>query len=202
MNRKGLILFLGLFLAVAFGVGLMGCAGQKSMAKTTPPSKLVPLSVEVTSVERLNAIAPKPPFQATDVLVFRVTFKLSNPNEVAVRVEDLYFEAKVDDGTRDKAIVMADSMPGGSILAGESLTWSPTAPLLYGGLLGSFLTRGVGGEEGVKGAVQKRDELWQDLGSDKKKFLIEGNVTASFPDFPNVAKTRSQFKTEFSIPKL
>ena len=202
MNRKGLILFVALSLTVAFGVGVIGCAGQKSMAKTAPPSKLLPVSVEVTSVERLNAIAPKPPFQATDILVFRVTFKLSNPNDAVMKVEDLYFEAKVDDGTPDKTIVMAESMPGVAILAGENLTWSPAAPLLYGGLLGSFLTRGVGGGEGVKGAVQKRDELWQDLGSDKKKFLIEGNVTASYPDSPNVAKARTQFKTEFSIPKL
>jgi hypothetical protein len=202
MKRTGLILFVALSAAVAFGLGVMGCAGQKSMATTPPLSRLLPVAVEVTSVERLNAIAPKPPFQATDVLVFRVSFKLSNPNNALVKVEDLYFEAKVDDGTTDKTIIMAESMPGGAILAGETLTWSPAAPLLYGGLLGSFLTRGVGGEEGVKGASQKRDELWQDLGSDKKKFLIEGNVTAAFPDFPAAGKSRNQFKTEFSIPKL
>ena len=63
-------------------------------------------------------------------------------------------------------------------------------------------TRGVGGEEGMKGVLKKRDEFWTDLGADKRKFFIDGNITSSLPDFPNLGTVRNQFKTEFTIPKL
>ncbi len=193
MEKKGLILLVSM-VCVAL---LMGCAGLKPA-----PTKILPVTVEVASVERLNAIAAKPPFQATDVLVFRVNFKLSNPNNVLARVDDLYFEAKVEDGTPDKTIVLASSMPANVIPAGGEVIWSLTDPLLFGGLLGTFLTRGVGGAEGVKGAIQKRDEIWTDLGGDKNKFFIDGNITSSLPDFPELGTVRQQFKTEFTIPKL
>ncbi len=193
MEKKRLMLLVSMVCLAL----LMGCAGIKPA-----PTKILPVSVTVDSVERLNAIAAKPPFQATDVLVFRLNFKLSNPNNVLARVDDLYFEAKVEDGTPEKTIVLASSMPPNAILPGAEITWSPTDPLLYGGLLGTFLTRGVGGADGVKGAIEKRDELWTDLGGDKKKFLIEGNITTSLPDFPDFGTVRQQFKTEFTIPKL
>jgi hypothetical protein len=193
MDRKALILFMG-FMCLAL---LMGCAGIKPA-----PTKISPVKVEVASVERLNAIATKPPFQATDVLVFRVNFNLYNPNNILARVDDLYFEAKVEDGTPEKSIILASSMPANVILPGGEITWSPTEPLLYGGLLGTFITRGVGGADGVKGAIQKRDELWTDLGGDRKKFFIDGNITTSLPDFPELGTVRQQFKTEFTIPKL
>jgi len=193
MNKKTLILLVG---SVCLAVWT-GCAGLRPA-----PAKILPVTVEVASVERLNAIAAKPPFNPTDVLVFRVNFKLSNPNNVLARVDDLYFEAKVEDGTPEKTIVLASSMPANAILPGGEITWSPTEPLLYGGLLGTFLTRGVGGADGVKGAIQKRDEFWTDLGGDKKKFFIDGNVTTSFPGLPEMGTVRNQFATEFAIPTL
>jgi len=60
----------------------------------------------------------------------------------------------------------------------------------------------VGGEEGVPGVMKKVDEFWTDLGADKRKFFIDGNITFSLPDFPSLGTVRNQFKTEFSIPKL
>jgi hypothetical protein len=54
----------------------------------------------------------------------------------------------------------------------------------------------------MKGAIQKRDELWTDLGADKRKFFIEGNLTYSLPDFPKLGTVRDQFKSEFTMPKL
>jgi hypothetical protein len=93
----------------------------------TAPTKILPVSVEVTSIERLNAIPAKPPFQATDVLVFRINFKLTNPNNVLAKVDDLYFEAKAEDGTPEKTIVQAASMPSMVIpTGGEALCiwWS------------------------------------------------------------------------------
>jgi hypothetical protein len=74
--------------------------------------------------------------------------------------------------------------------------------MLYGGILGQFVTRGVGGAEGVKGALKVRDEIWTDLGADKKKFFIEGNISTSLPDYPKLGTTYQQFKTEFTVPKL
>jgi hypothetical protein len=188
-------------MCLALGMGVFAWAEQKQPAKSVP-AKILPISVEVTSVERLNAIAAKPPFQATDVLVFRVNFKLFNPNKALAKVDDLYFEAKVEDGTLDKTIVIAESMPSGVIPAGGEMMWSATAPFLYGGVRASFMLRGVGGEEGVKGAFQKMEELWIDLGADKKPFFINGNITTSLPDYPKVGTVREQFKTEFTIPKL
>jgi hypothetical protein len=161
-----------------------------------------PVKVTVDSVERLNAIGAKPPYQGTDVIVFKINLKLSNPNNVIAKVDDLYFETKVDDGTKEKMIVLAGSMPGMLIPAGGEATWSYTDPLLYGGLFGQIITRGLGGEAGMKGAAQKREEVWQDLGADKMKFYIEGNITSSLPDFPNLGIVRTQFKIEFAIPKL
>jgi hypothetical protein len=197
MDRKALILSM----VVVLGLGMFGCAGEKAMVKPAA-SQILPVKVTVDSVERLNAIAAKPPFQATDILVFRVNFKLFNPNNIAARIDDLYFEAKVDDGTRDKTIVQAVSMPAYVIPAGGEIVWSSTEPFLYGGVRASYLLRGVGGEGGMKGVFQKVEELWTDLGADKKKFFIDGNITSSLPDFTSLGIIRTQFKTEFAIPKL
>lgn len=195
MKRKRLTLIgMGIIL---LGSLLLGCAGLKP-----GPTQIQPISIKVESIERLNAIAPKPPFQATDVLVFRVVFKLTNPNSVLAKVEDLYFEAKVDDGTPDKTIIIASSMPSCVIQPGGETIWSPTEPFLYGGVRASYLLRGVGGEGGVQGAFKKTEELWIDLGKDKRKFYIEGNITTSLPDAPKLGMVRQQFKTEFTIPKL
>ncbi len=198
MDRKALILLM----VVVLGLGIFGCAGEKVMVKTAP-SQILPVKVAVDSVERLNAIAAKPPFQGTDVLVYRINFKLSNPNDVVAKVDDLYFEAKIDDGTPDKAIIQAASMSSNYLIpaAGE-IMWSSTEPFLYGGMLGQLITRGVGGADGMKGVLQKRDEIWTDLGGDKKLFFIDGNITSSLPDFPKLGSIRNQFKAEFAMPKL
>ena len=199
MNRKALILLVSM-MCVSFGMGVLGCAGQKMMTAT--PAKIQPISVEVMSVERLNAIPAKPPYQATDVLVYRVNFKLANPNNALAKVDDLYFEVKAEDGTPEKTIVEAASMPGMVIPAGGELIWSPTDIFVYGGVLGQFITRGLDGGEGMKGALKKREEFWTDLGGDKRKFFIDGNITYSLLDFPNLGTVRDQFKTEFTMPKL
>jgi hypothetical protein len=197
MDKKALFLLM----VVLLGLGIFGCAGQKMMMASAP-AKIQPVSVEVTSMERLNAIPAKPPYQATDVLVYRVNFKLTNPNNVLARVDDLYFEAKAEDGTPEKTIVQAASMPGMVIPAGGELIWSPTDIFVYGGVLGQFITRGLDGGEGMKGALQKRDEFWTDLGRDERKFFIDGNITYSLPDFPGLGAVRNQFKAEFTMPKL
>jgi hypothetical protein len=196
MDKKALILMM----VVVLGMGIFGCAAEKAMVKTAP-SQILPVKVTI-DVERLNAIGAKPPYQATDVLVLRVNFKLTNPNNVIAKVDDLYFETKIDDGTKEKTIVLAGSMPSVLVPANGETMWSYTDPLLYGGILGQFVTRGVGGAGGVKGALKIRDEIWADLGADKKKFFIEGNITTSLPDFPKLGMVREQFKSQFTIPKL
>lgn len=197
MDKKVFILLM----VVVLGLGILGCAGEKPMIKTAP-SQISPVKVTVDSIERLNAIPPKPPYQAWDVLVYRVNFKLTNPNNVLAKVDDLYFEAKVEDGTPAKTIVQAASMPSMLIPAGGESLWSSIDIFVYGGVLGQFITRGLDGGQGMKGAIQKREEFWTDLGADKRKFFIDGNLTYSLPDFPNLGTVRNQFKSEFTIPKL
>jgi len=193
MEKK---VFIGLMVLV-IGVYVFGCAGMKPA-----PDKMAPVKVSVDTVERLNAIGAKPPYQGTDVLVFRINFKLSNPNNVLAKVDNLYFETKIDDGTREKMVVLAGSMPSMLIPAGGEATWSYADPLLYGGLFGQIITRGLGGEAGMKGAAQKREEIWQSLGADKMKFFIDGNITTSLPDFPNLGTVYYQFNMEFAVPGL
>jgi hypothetical protein len=196
-HREGL-----LFLALIFWAATMsGCAGQKPLPPQSA-SELLPITAEVVGVERLNDIAPKPPFQKTDTLVFRVSFRLSNPNPTPAKVDDLYFEVKVDDGTADRTIVLTGSMPGGFIPARGEMTWSCTEPYIYGGVLGSYMLRGVGGAEGTKGAAQKLEELWKDLGADKRKFFIEGKIASSLPDIPGLGIVHRRISAEFTIPKL
>jgi hypothetical protein len=197
MDKKVFILMM----VVVLGLGIFGCAGEKVMVKTAP-SQILPVKVLVDTVERLNAIAAKPPYQGTDVLVFRINVKLTNPNNVLAKVDNLYFETKIDDGTREKMVVLAGSMPSMLIPAGGEATWSYADPLLYGGLFGQIITRGLGGEAGMKGAAQKREEIWQSLGADKMKFFIDGNITSSLPDFPNLGTVYDQFKMEFAVPGL
>ena len=196
-HRKGFVfLFLGFLVAM-----ILGCAGQKPLAPQSN-SELLPVIVEVTGVERLNDVSPQPPFPKTDTLVFRVNFRLFNPNPTLAKVEDLYFEVKVEDGTPDKTIVLTGSMPGGFIPAKGEMTWSWTEPYIYGGVLGSYILRGLGGEEGTKGAAQKLEEFWKDLGADKRKFFIEGKIASSLPEFPNRGIAHRRFNVEFTIPKL
>ena len=193
MERKAFLWLIVLVICVC----LFGCAGMKPA-----PDKMAPVKVSLDTVERLNAIAPKPPYQATDVLVYRANFKLSNPNNVPAKVDNLYFEAKIDDGTPEKMIVLAGSMPSMLVPADGEATWSYTDPLLYSGLFGQIITRGLGGEAGMKGAAEKRDQVWQNLGADKMKFFIDGNITSSLPDFPNLGSVYNQFKMEFAVPGL
>jgi hypothetical protein len=197
MEKKALILLM----VVVLGLGVFGCAGEKAMMKSAP-SQIQPVKVTVESVERLNAIAAKPPFQVTDVLVFRVNFKLSNPNNVAAKIEDFYFEAKVEDDTPQKTMLLASPMPITVIPAGGEIMWSWAEPYVFAAMRASYLYRGMGGEEGVPGVMKKVDEFWIDLGADKREFFIDGSITYSLPDFPNLGTVRNQFKTEFTIPKL
>jgi len=197
LPRKSLVLSF----VVLFAATILGCAGPKPVP---PPSatELLPVIVEVAGVERLNDIAPKPPFQKTDTLVFRVNFQLSNPNPTPAKIEDLYFEVKAEDGTPERTIVLTGSMPGGFIPPKGEMMWSWAEPYVYAGVFGSYLLRGVGGEEGVKGAAQKLEALWQDLGADKRKFFVEGKIASSFPEFPGLGIAHRRFSTEFTVPKL
>jgi hypothetical protein len=197
MDKKALILLVVMVCVALF----IGCAGEKPMIKTAP-TQILPVKVTVDSVERLNAIAAKPPFQATDLIVFRVNFKLSNPNKVYAKVDEFFYEAKAEDGTPDKTILLTSSMPVAVIPAGEEIVWSWTEPYIFAVMRASYLYRGVGGGEGVPGVMKRVDEFWTDLGADKRKFFIDGNITTSLPDFPNLGTVRQQFKTEFNIPKL
>ena len=194
MHKKSVILVLTL-LSAAILIQTLPCTAQT-------PSKILPVTVEVAGVERLNDISATPPFQKTDTLVFRVNFRLLNPNNVLVKVEDLDFEVKVEDGTPDKTIVLTGSMPACVIQPKGEMIWSGTEPYIYGGVLGSYLLRGMGGAEGVKGAAQKLEELWKDLGADKRKFFIDGKVSSSLPDVPNLGVVHQRFNAEFTIPKL
>ena len=186
-----------LMMVVVFGVGVFGCAGMKPA-----PTKMAPVQVSLDTVERLNAIGAKPPYQATDVLVFRINFKLTNPNNALAKVDNLYFETKIDDGTADKMILLAGSMPSMFIPAGGEATWSYTDPLLYVGFFGQIITRGVTAAGGIKAADQKREEIWKNLGADKMKFFVDGNAITSLPDFPNLGTVYNQFKMEYSVPGL
>jgi hypothetical protein len=196
-RRKGFIFSVLLFWVAA----LLGCAGQKPLPAQTA-SELLPITAEVAGVERLNDIAPKPPFQKTDTLVFRVNFRLSNPNPTPAKVDDLYFEVKVEDGTPERTIVLTGSMPGGFIPARGEMVWSCTEPYIYGGVLGSYMLRGVGGAEGTKGAALKLEELWKDLGADKRKFFIEGKMASSLPEIPGSGIVHRKINAEFTMPKL
>ena len=199
MNKKGSILILSVVITgMAF---FLACAGPK-VVSTTSPAENLPLSVEFLGMERLNSIAVKPPYQGSDTLVFRANFKLVNPNPVWAKVEDFNFEAKVEDGTADKTIVLTGSLPAGVVPPRGDMTWSCTEPYIYGGVLGSYALRGVGGEEGVKGAVNKLGELWKDLGEDKRKFYITGRVASSLLDFPQLGIARRTFNAEFTMPTL
>ena len=190
------------FIVMGLGIiGLFGCAGPKSVP-VAASQKALPLVVEVVNVERLNDIAANPPFQKTDTLVFRVNFRLLNPNPVPCKVEGLDFEVKVDDGTPDKTIVLTGSMPENLIASKGEMVWSWTEPYIYAGVLGSYVLRGVGGEEGVKGAAQKLEQLWKDLGDDKRPFFVEGTIASSLPDFPGLGITHQRFRSEFTVPKL
>jgi hypothetical protein len=186
-----------LLMVAVLGSGVFGCAGMKPA-----PDKMMPVKVTLDGVERLNAIAAKPPYQGTDVIVYKINFKLFNPNKVIAKVDDLYFESKIDDGTKEKMIVLAGSMPSILVPAGGEATWSYADPLLYGGIIGQIVTRGLSGAEGMKGAVRIREELWKELGADTKKFFIDGNFITSLPDHPSFGTVYQQFKTEFAIPKL
>jgi len=200
MNRKALILLVSM-MCVSLVMGILGCAGEKMMMATAP-AKIQPVTVELAGLDRLNAAAAKPPYQPTDVLVFRVNFRLTNPNNVLAKVDDFYFEVKAEDGTPDKTLLLTSSMPVAVIPAGGEIVWSWTEPYIFSMMRASYLYRGVGGEEGVPGVMKKVDEFWTDLGADKRKFFIDGNITTSLPDSPSLGTVRNQFKTEFAVPGL
>lgn len=190
--------FIGSLLVGIVSLGLiMSCASVKTVAA---PAALTPVKITDVTVERLNPGA-KDKFQKTDVFVFSTTFNLSNPCKVLARVSDFNFEVKVDDGTADKTIIQSGSMPITYIPGNEEVTWSYTSPLIYGGMIGSYVLRGIGGE-GIKGAVGALNGVWKDLGADKKTFYIKGRYATSLPDFPKLGKKFQEFSSEFKVPAL
>ena len=198
MDKKVFILLM----VVVLGLGIFGCAGEKAMIKTAP-SQILPVKVTVDSVERLNAIAAKPPYQATDVLVFRVNFKLSNPNNVLAKVDDLYFEAKVEDGTPEKTIVQAASMPSMLIPGRWRDRYGPPQTLFFmvesRTIHNPWSWWGRRNERCTRKNERNFGQIW---GLIKENFSSMATSLTSLPDFPNLGTVRNQFKTEFAIPKL
>jgi len=196
MAKKIGSLMAGLLLAIV-GLGLVvSCA---SMQTGPAPAALSPVKVTDATVERLNPISGDKS-QKTDVIVFSTTFSFSNPQQALAKISDLYFEVKVDDGTDDKTIIQSASMPITYIPGGEEISWSYTSPLIYGGMIGSYILRGIGG--GIKGAVGTLNSVWKDLGADKKTFYIKARYATSLPDFPGLGKKFQEFSSEFKVPAL
>jgi hypothetical protein len=197
MTKKTGCFMAGLLLAIV-GVGLLAsCASLKT---GLAPSNVIPVSVTDVTVERLNPISGDK-FQKTDVFVFSTTFTFSNAQKTLAKISDFYFEVKVDDGTDDKTIIQSGSMPITYIPVGEEITWSYASPLIYGGMIGSYVLRGIGGG-GITGAVGKLNEVWKDLGADKKTFYIKARYATSLPDFPSLGKKFQEFSSEFEVPAL
>ena len=197
MTKKTGWFMANLLLAIGSVGLLVSCASLKTGSTAT---SVTPVTVTDIAVERLNPISGDK-FQKTDVFVFSTTFTFSNPQEALAKISDFYFEVKVDDGTDDKTIIQSGSMPITYIPAGEEITWSYTSPLMYGGMIGSYVLRGIGGE-GVKGAVGKLNEVWKELGGDKKTFYIKARYATSLPDSPGLAKKFQEFSSEFKVPAL
>jgi len=164
------------------------------------PAALSPVKITDVSVERLNPIS-KGKFQKTDVFVFSTTFSFANHQQALAKISDLYFEVKVDDGTEAKTIIQSGFMPETYIPGGEEIIWSYTGPLMYGGMVASYILRGVGGS-GIKGAVGILNGVWKDLGADKKTFYIEARYATSLPNFPDLGKKFQEFSSEFKVPEL
>jgi hypothetical protein len=190
--------FMAGLLVTIVSLGLVAsCASLKA---GSAPATLSPVTVTDISVERLNPISPDK-FQKTDVIVLSTSFTFTNPQQALAKISDLYFEVKVDDGTDDKTIIQSGSMPITYIPAGEEINWSYTSPLIYGGMIGSYVLRGVG-SGGIPGAVGTLNEVWKALGEDKKTFYIEARYATSLPDFPGLGKKFQESSSEFKVPAL
>ncbi len=188
----------GLLVAiVSFGL-VVSCASLKA---GSAPTTLSPVEIMDVSVERLNPMAADK-YQKTDVFVFNTTFTFSNPQEALARISDFNFEVRVDDGTDDKTIIQSGSMPIAYIPAGEEISWSAASPLIYGGMIGSYALRGLGGGKGIPGAVGALNEVWKALGEDTKTFYIKARYATSLPDCPELGKKVHEFSSEFKIPEL
>ncbi|MFO7837993.1 MAG: hypothetical protein R6X08_00660 [Desulfosalsimonadaceae bacterium] len=199
MQKKDYWVRASLVLVLALGLMVCGCQSTSS-GKIDSSGKITPVRVENVTVERLNEISPEK-FQKSDVLVFRTIFNFKNPgNELAV-LKNFNFEVKVDDGTADKTIIQSASMPKTFIPGGETFTWYASCPLSYGGMIGSYVTRGVGGG-GIKDAVGKLNEVWKALGNDEKTFYISGRYSTAYPNAPEAGKKIRQFDFEYTVPEL
>jgi len=197
MRKKIYWLAAGLLIAAFVFSSGISCAP----VQTRPPSEAIaPVKVIDVSVERLNTIA-EDKYRKTDVLVFRTAFTFSNSNPDLAKASDFNFEVRVDDGTADKTIVQSGSMPITFIPRGEEINWSWGAPLIYGGMMGSYILRGMG-EGGNKGAVAALNEVWKALGEDKKVFYITGRFATSLPARPDLGKKFHGFSLEFKVPAL
>ncbi len=197
MVKKMGSFMVGLLLAITC-LGL--AASYASPRAGSSPANLSPVRITDASVERLNPVSADK-FQKTDTIVFCTTFSFLNPQQALAKISDFYFEIKVDDGTKDKTIVQSGSMPIAYIPGGEEITWSCSSPLIYGGMIGSYALRGMSAG-GVKGAVEILNEVWKDLGADKKTFYIEARYATSLPDFPDAGKKFQEFSSEFKVPEL
>ncbi len=189
-----------LMFILSLGLMLCGWANVSALASGVAPEEeeIVPLEMTDVAVERLNQV-PEEDFRGTDVLVLRTTFSFENPNNVLAEVRIRDFTVKIDDGTKEKATVLTTSMPKTYIPGHKEVRWSHTAPVIYGGLQGSFITRGVG--DTVPEAVGKLNEVWKAMGTDQKTYYIDGSYSTSYPERPEAGEIQ-QFSLEYEIPEL
>ncbi len=199
MQKKIFCVRVLLVFVLSLGLMAWGCQSTSSR-KSVSSGEFAPVKVENATVERLNEISPDK-FNKSDVLVFRTIFNFKNPGSELAVVKNFSFEVKVDDGTADKTIIQSASMPKAFIPAGETFTWYASCPLNYGGMIGSYVTRGLGGG-GIKNAVGKLNEVWKALGNDEKTFYISGRYATAYPNVPDAETKVRKFDFEHTIPEL
>jgi len=198
--------FTGLILSIVLVAALVGCIAPTAPAPGVGPTEVKPVEVKLSCIERLNdpgkvsdKIAEKKMAWAKgDVLVFRATFEISNPNQVWAKVKDLYFEVKVPDPVGE-TIVLAGTLPTSYIPPNGETTQVATKPWIFGGVLGSYILRGVGST--VSEAVSNLVKVWEDVRNDRLPFTVTGNAITSLPEYPELGTVRSTFSETFIIPK-
>lgn len=186
MNNK-VVGLVAILLSLVLACGL-GCAPAKEVEEVT---EVLPNEVTIEYVQLMTSRTEKP-YNVDQALALRLALRVNNPNDVLARVDRLEYALFVDGGPGGRTNLLSDGQYFDIYIPGK------TSVVLKDGSAIAFMTVAVSYMLGVGGDWNaEATALFDDIDAGEKVFKLEGSVTTSLPEHPDLGSKTSSFATQY-----